>query len=164
MFGAVLLAVALATVNPIVVENQKPGSVMPPTVPPATANINGWADANVHEVTQQEVDEYLRAVALASGEMVELDGELVDNTLDVWAWRRVASCESTGRWFLAPRSSSGPSGYVQILSDTWRRYGGEEFAPLAYLATPSEQLEVARRILDGGGWSQWSCARRVGLR
>lgn len=166
MIAAVALVLALfggpdystVALNPVQIENLKPGAVVPPLATPATpCPCRPPADAVA-------VAAYLRAHALATGQVVELNGELVDATLDLSVWAAIAGCESGGRWFIAPRSSTGPSGYVQIILPTWISYGGLEFAPAAYLAPPSDQLVVARRILDGGGWGQWSCAQRVGFR
>ena len=81
--------------------------------------------------------------------------------LDWYDWDRLAECESGGRWDI-----QGPSygGGLQILTSTWRKFGGTEFAGLPGDATREQQIVVARAIAEEGGWSQWpSCARRLGL-
>lgn len=143
MIVAVAMVVALfgapdyASINPIQVENLKPGI---------------------------ELESIAATPCPCPPPQVELDGALVDPALDLHSWSVLAGCESGHRWDIAPRRVGGPSGYVQIIGPTWIAYGGLDYAAAAYLAEPSQQLEVARRILDGGGWSQWECARRVGFR
>jgi hypothetical protein len=78
-------------------------------------------------------------------------------------WRALAHCESTSRW-----DYNGPSGFdggLQFQPSTWRAFGGREFAPYAYLATPVQQVTVARRVLRVQGWKAWpACSRKLGLR
>lgn len=81
--------------------------------------------------------------------------------LDWPVWDALAECESNHRWSIAGRYSGG----LQINSGTWKVFGGREFAAQPYLATREEQIEIARRILDSGGWSQWpTCSRKLGYR
>ena len=78
-------------------------------------------------------------------------------------WDDLADCESGGNW--AINTGNGYSGGLQFLHSTWRAYGGQEFAPLAYQASREQQIIVAERILDDVGWGAWpTCSRRLGLR
>jgi hypothetical protein len=78
-------------------------------------------------------------------------------------WDRVADCESGGDWSI--NTGNGYSGGLQFSHSTWRAYGGEEFAPLAYQASREEQIIVAERVLDDAGWGAWpTCSRQLGLR
>ena len=78
-------------------------------------------------------------------------------------WDRIADCESGGDWSI--NTGNGYSGGVQFSHSTWRAYGGEEFAPLAYQASREEQIVVAERVLDDAGWGAWpTCSRQLGLR
>ena len=73
-------------------------------------------------------------------------------------WDRVADCESGGDWSI--NTGNGYSGGVQFSHSTWRAYGGEEFAPLAYQASREQQIIVAERVLDDAGWGAWpTCSR-----
>lgn len=82
--------------------------------------------------------------------------------LDWPVWDAMAQCESGQRWHI---QSSRYGGGLQIMRGTWRRHGGTEFAALPSQATREQQIVVARRILDSGGWRQWSsCSRQLGLR
>lgn len=63
-------------------------------------------------------------------------------------WDQVAYCESTWRW-----SYDGPSGFdggVQFSTSTWRAFGGSEYAPYAYQATPEQQIDIAERVAFHG--------------
>ena len=78
-------------------------------------------------------------------------------------WDVIAECESNGNWSI--NTGNGYSGGLQFLHSTWRAYGGQEFAPLAYQASKAEQIIVAERVLDDAGWGAWpTCSRRAGYR
>lgn len=63
-------------------------------------------------------------------------------------WDRLAGCESTWRWDI--NTGNGYYGGVQFHPQTWRAYGGEEFAALPHQATPEQQIAVAERVLWAG--------------
>lgn len=78
-------------------------------------------------------------------------------------WTRLAQCESSQRWDLAP-DRYGQSGGVQILDRTWAAYGGLDFAAAPYLATAAQQIVVSERILAAQGVRAWpQCGPKVGL-
>ena len=72
------------------------------------------------------------------------------------AWDRVAMCEEGGNW-----QADGPrfSGGLGITRANWSDYGGRQYAPVASLATPDQQIMVAQRIQgyppDQRGCSSW---------
>ncbi len=72
------------------------------------------------------------------------------------AWDRVAMCEEGGNW-----QADGPrfSGGLGISRANWSGYGGRQYAPVASLATPDQQIMVAQRIQgyppDQRGCSSW---------
>ena len=74
-------------------------------------------------------------------------------------WDDVAWCESGGRWDYPPvtNRTGTYSGGLMIGTRWWPVYGGDEFAPQAYLATKNEQIIVAERILDDNGRGAWDC-------
>ena len=78
-------------------------------------------------------------------------------------WERLAECESSGDWGID--TGNGYYGGLQFSEDTWRDYGGTEFAPQAHLATREEQITVAERVRDDrGGYGSWpACANRLDL-
>ena len=78
-------------------------------------------------------------------------------------WHDLADCESRGNWHI--NSGNGFTGGLQFLDSTWLANGGAEFAPSAYLATPEQQITVAKRLrATVGGFSHWpACAAALGL-
>ena len=48
---------------------------------------------------------------------------------------------------------------------TWRDYRPDGLPKRAFLATPAEQIRVARLVLEDQGWEAWpACSKRFGLR
>jgi resuscitation-promoting factor RpfA len=77
-------------------------------------------------------------------------------------WERLASCESGGNWHI--NTGNGYYGGVQFSDGTWDGNGGEKYASRADLATKSEQMLIAEKLLDARGWSPWpGCSSRLGL-
>jgi len=77
-------------------------------------------------------------------------------------WDRLASCESGGNWGI--NTGNGYHGGLQFAPGTWSGNGGGRFASRADLATKSEQIIIASRVLENSGWSPWpSCSSRMGL-
>ena len=58
---------------------------------------------------------------------------------------------------------SSYSGGVGFANTTWNAFGGQEFASNAGLATREQQIIVAERVRDYGGYSGWGCAYTIGL-
>ncbi len=73
-------------------------------------------------------------------------------------WQHVAVCEVGGDWRMVGPVYSG----IGFRNDTWRAYGGSEFAPLAGEASEDAQIVVGMRVTgnwvpdqdgcDPGGW------------
>ncbi|MDX2919710.1 MULTISPECIES: transglycosylase family protein [Streptomyces] len=81
---------------------------------------------------------------------------------DAGTWDRVAECESGGMW--SADLGNGYYGGLQFSQETWSAYGGTEFAPRADLASRSQQISVAEKVLDDQGPKAWpSCAVISGL-
>ncbi len=77
-------------------------------------------------------------------------------------WDRLAQCESGGNWSI--NTGNGYYGGVQFSASTWRAFGGTKYASSAHLASRSEQIATAERVLDGQGWGAWpACSRKLGL-
>jgi Transglycosylase-like domain len=75
-------------------------------------------------------------------------------------WDRIAACETGGNWSMRGSSYSGGVGFA---NSTWNAFGGQEFASNAGLATREQQIIVAERVYDYGGYSGWGCAYTIGL-
>ena len=77
-------------------------------------------------------------------------------------WNRLAQCESSGNWKI--NTGNGYYGGVQFSASTWREFGGGRYASRADLATRSEQIATAEKVLDVQGWNAWpACSAKLGL-
>ena len=75
-------------------------------------------------------------------------------------WDAVAQCESGGNWSI--NTGNGYYGGLQFSQSTWEAYGGLAYAPRADLATKSEQIAAAERVLAGQGRGAWpTCGRNL---
>ena len=68
-------------------------------------------------------------------------------------WSAIAACESGGNW--AASTGNGFYGGLQFTEQTWLAYGGGQYASSANLATASQQIAVAQRVLAGQGIGAW---------
>ncbi|MEU2427989.1 transglycosylase family protein [Streptomyces sp. NPDC007861] len=81
---------------------------------------------------------------------------------DTATWERVADCESGGMW--SADLGNGYYGGLQFSQDTWEEFGGTAYAPRADLASRSQQIAVAEKVLAAQGPTAWpSCALLTGL-
>jgi len=75
-------------------------------------------------------------------------------------WDAVAECESGGNWSI--NTGNGYYGGLQFSPSTWAGFGGTAYAPRADLATKSEQIAVAERVLAVQGAGAWpTCGRNL---
>lgn len=80
---------------------------------------------------------------------------------DPATWDRLAQCEANGDW--TTNTGNGYSGGLQFHPATWSNYGGETYAPYAYQASRSQQIEIAQRVWQEQGWGAWpACTRSFG--
>ncbi|HET6816116.1 MAG TPA: transglycosylase family protein [Mycobacteriales bacterium] len=76
-------------------------------------------------------------------------------------WDHVAQCESGGNWHI--NTGNGYYGGLQFSSSTWLGYGGGNYASRADLASKSEQIAIANKVLASQGWGAWPvCSRYAG--
>jgi LysM repeat protein len=68
-------------------------------------------------------------------------------------WSAIAACESGGNW--ATSTGNGFYGGLQFTEQTWLAYGGGQYASSANLASASQQIAVAQRVLAGQGIGAW---------
>ncbi|TXR95879.1 LysM peptidoglycan-binding domain-containing protein [Streptomyces sp. col6] len=81
---------------------------------------------------------------------------------DTSTWDRVAECESGGMW--SADLGNGSYGGLQFTPELWKAYGGEAYAERADLASRSQQIAVAEKVLAAKGPKAWpSCAVISGL-
>jgi hypothetical protein len=68
-------------------------------------------------------------------------------------WSAIAACESGGNW--SANTGNGFYGGLQFTEQTWLAYGGGQYASSANLASQSQQIAVAQRVLAGQGIGAW---------
>src|SRR5688500_5667298 len=75
-------------------------------------------------------------------------------------WDAVAQCESGGNWSI--NTGNGYYGGLQFSSSTWLSFGGGAYAPRADLATKSQQIAIAEKVLAVQGPRAWpTCGRSL---
>jgi hypothetical protein len=75
-------------------------------------------------------------------------------------WDAVARCESGGNWSI--NTGNGYYGGLQFSSSTWAAFGGTAYAARADLATKSQQIAVAEKVLAVQGPGAWpTCGRSL---
>lgn len=81
---------------------------------------------------------------------------------DTSTWDKVAECESGGTW--SANFGSGAYGGLQFTQEEWKDAGGTAYAERADLASRSQQIAVAERVLASQGPEAWPlCASPAGL-
>ena len=100
----------------------------------------------------------LTVTALAAGGVAVATGAGASDTV----WDRVAMCESSGDWDI---NTDNPFyGGLQFTYDTWKGFGGQQYATTADQATKSEQIAVAQEVLKVQGPGAWPvCSKEAGL-
>ncbi|MFE4264624.1 transglycosylase family protein [Streptomyces sp. NPDC056883] len=77
-------------------------------------------------------------------------------------WDKVAECESGGTW--SANFGGGTYGGLQFSQEQWKNAGGLDFAERADLASRSQQIAVAERVLASQGPQAWPlCGVPAGL-
>ncbi|GAA3099294.1 hypothetical protein GCM10020254_50950 [Streptomyces goshikiensis] len=81
---------------------------------------------------------------------------------DASTWDQVAECESGGSW--SANAGTGAYGGLQFSQEEWKNAGGLSYAERADLASRSQQIAVAERVLASQGPEAWPlCASPAGL-
>ncbi|MFJ6151210.1 transglycosylase family protein [Micromonospora profundi] len=76
-------------------------------------------------------------------------------------WDAIAKCESGGNWKI--NTGNGYYGGLQFSQSTWAGYGGKKYAARADLASRSEQITIAEKVLKGQGIGAWpTCGKKAG--
>lgn len=88
---------------------------------------------------------------------IPLLGAAGAHAADATTWDRVAECESGGMW--SADLGNGFYGGLQFSQDTWKSYGGEAYASRADLASRSQQIAVAEKVLDDQGHGRGPAVR-----
>ena len=73
-------------------------------------------------------------------------------------WDAMAHCEAGGDWHVRGDFAGG----LGIDTESWQKFGGDEFAGTADEATREQQIVIANRIAGGVGFSGFKCATAIG--
>ncbi|MFF5726656.1 transglycosylase family protein [[Kitasatospora] papulosa] len=92
---------------------------------------------------------------------VPLMGATGASAASVATWDAVAQCESGGNWSI--NTGNGYYGGLQFSQSSWAAAGGTQYAARADLATKSQQIAAAEKLLDLQGPGAWACAGAGGL-
>ncbi|GAB2873131.1 resuscitation-promoting factor protein RpfC [Streptomyces deserti] len=93
---------------------------------------------------------------------IPLLGATGASAADGTTWDRVADCETGGAW--SQNSGNGYYGGLQLSQEDWDKYGGLDYAASPDLASRSQQIAVAERILADQGVGVWrTCGLLAGL-
>ncbi|GAA2619340.1 LysM peptidoglycan-binding domain-containing protein [Streptomyces axinellae] len=84
-----------------------------------------------------------------AGIALPLLGATGAHAADAATWDRVAQCASDGIW--SAKGSDGHYGGLQLSQEMWDQYGGTSFAERPDLASRSQQIAVAEKILQARG-------------
>lgn len=115
-----------------------------------------------HRRPRQAPAIFVTAGITGAGIAMPLLGASGAQAADADTWDRVAQCESGGMW--SADTGNGYYGGLQFTQDTWEEYGGRDYAPSADLASRSQQISVAEKVLASQGPEAWpGCAVNAGL-
>ncbi|MFE6743613.1 transglycosylase family protein [Streptomyces tubercidicus] len=87
---------------------------------------------------------------------VPMMGATSASAATVATWDKVAQCESGGNW--AINTGNGYYGGLQFSQSSWAAAGGTKYAARADLATKSQQIAAAEKLLAIQGPGAWACA------
>lgn len=100
--------------------------------------------------------------ATGAGLALPLLGAGAAHAADNGTWNKVAVCETGGMW--SANTNDGFFGGLAITQTTWDQYGGDAYASRPDLASRSQQITVAERILADLGPDAWpGCEEDTGL-
>lgn len=115
-----------------------------------------------HRRPRQAPAFFVAAGVTGAGIAMPLLGAGAAQASDGATWDRVAECESGGLW--SSDSGNGYYGGLQLTQESWEQNGGLDFAERPDLASRSQQIAVAERILAAKGPRAWpGCAVTSGL-
>ncbi|MEU5402102.1 transglycosylase family protein [Streptomyces sp. NPDC005963] len=93
---------------------------------------------------------------------IPLLGATSASAVEATAWDKVAECETGGLW--TADTGNGFYGGLQMSQETWKAFGGTQYASRADLATPAQQKAIAEKVVDSEGIRPWrACATLAGV-
>ncbi|NGO68710.1 transglycosylase family protein [Streptomyces boncukensis] len=115
-----------------------------------------------HRRPRQAPALFVTAGVTGAGLALPLLGASGAHAADAGTWDRVAQCESGGLW--SANEENGYYGGLQLTTAMWEQYGGTAYAERPDLASRSQQIAVAEKILAAQGESAFpQCAGKAGL-
>ncbi|NSC22134.1 LysM peptidoglycan-binding domain-containing protein [Streptomyces albus subsp. chlorinus] len=102
-----------------------------------------------HRRPRQAPAVFVAAGVTGAGIALPLLGATGAHAADASAWDRVADCESGGTW--SANDSDGYYGGLKLDLDTWKYYGGTVYAERPDLASRTQQIAVAEKLLEAEG-------------
>ncbi|MBM9504985.1 LysM peptidoglycan-binding domain-containing protein [Actinacidiphila acididurans] len=115
-----------------------------------------------HRRPRQAPAAMVTVAATGAGIALPLLGAGAAHAADNSTWDKVAVCETGGLW--SANTGNGFYGGLAITQDTWDEYGGGAYAKRPDLASRSEQIAVAEKILGDLGPNAWpGCESGTGL-
>ncbi|MFF9285624.1 transglycosylase family protein [Streptomyces griseosporeus] len=93
---------------------------------------------------------------------IPLLGATGASAADGGTWNKVAECETGGSW--SQNTGDGFYGGLHLTLEDWEKYGGTEYAERPDLASRSQQIAVAEKVLADQGVGAWpACGLLSGL-
>ncbi|MEW2520301.1 transglycosylase family protein [Actinacidiphila alni] len=115
-----------------------------------------------HRRPRQAPAAVVTVAATGAGIALPLLGAGAAHAADAGTWDKVAICETGGSWSANP--GNGFYGGLAITQDTWNEFGGQSYAPRPDLASRTEQIAVAEKMLAELGPNAWpGCEDGTGL-
>ncbi|WP_308190587.1 transglycosylase family protein [Streptomyces sp. HPF1205] len=115
-----------------------------------------------HRRPRQAPAAVVTVAATGAGIALPLLGAAGAHAADNSTWDKVAACETGGLW--SANTGNGFFGGLAITQDTWDEYGGDVYATRPDLASRSQQIAVAQKILADIGPDAWpGCEKKTGL-
>ncbi len=116
--------------------------------------------ARHRRITQRRVAIGALVVGAATGAAAIL-GPAAPASASSVNWDAIAQCESGGNWHI--NTGNGYYGGLQFSRSTWNGYGGQKYASRADLASRSQQIAIAEKVLAGQGIGAWPvCGKKGG--
>ncbi|WP_308312077.1 transglycosylase family protein [Streptomyces albipurpureus] len=94
---------------------------------------------------------------------IPLLGATSASAVEAASWDKVAECETGGLW--NADTGNGFYGGLQMSQETWKAFGGTQYASRADLATRAQQIAIAEKVVAADGIRPWlACATIAGVK
>ena len=138
---AIIVGITLASHTPASGRLTTQGMALSATTARVPVSPLSWHHLTNHElapVKAQAADPVVATVPISQPELSSSGAN----------WIATAQCESGGNW--ADDTGNGYEGGLQFAQGTWVAFGGLTYAPSANMASESDQIIVADRVLTTG--------------